>query len=75
MMEDTRLNEAQHADIERITKKIDAAVNGEDKSLTVSALTFYLLGIIQTERKFSQAEAIRYAIYHLKNFAQMIEYT
>jgi len=74
-IETTRLNISQQAGIDRIVRKIDAALDGENKSLAMSALTFTMLAIIQVERKMSQREAIRYAIYHLKNYTHMIEYT
>jgi PIN domain nuclease of toxin-antitoxin system len=67
-----RLTDTQQAAIERIIKKLDPILDGEDDSLVVSALSFWMLAIIQRQRKVSEADAAQYAAYHLKNYAHMI---
>ena len=69
-----RLTDTQQIAIERILKKLDPILVGEDDGVVISALMFHVLAVIQKQQQLSQADAIQYAAHHLKNYAHIIGY-
>ena len=69
-----RLTDTQQEAVERILKKIDPILQGEDDSVAISALMFYVIAVIQEQQKLSPTDAAQYAAHHLKNYATMIGY-
>lgn len=60
------------AEIVEIIGKIDAAVDGVDPEPLIEALTFYLLGAVETTFNLSQRDAVDFTSDCLRRFGQVV---